>query len=69
MTLVHPSFQWMNSKLMDRQMDMEKCGVVNGQTDKEIEKWMIDEYMNEWMDGYTEEWTDRDITIFIPFYL
>ena len=36
---------------MDRQMDMEKCGLVNGQTDKEIEKWMIDEYMNEWMDG------------------
>ena len=31
-------------------MNMEKCGVVNGQTDKEIEKWMIDEYMNRWMD-------------------
>ena len=30
-------------------MDIKKCRVVNGQTDKEIEKWMIDEYMNQWM--------------------
>ena len=37
-------------------MNMEKCGVVNGQTDKEIEKWMIDEHMNEWMDGWMDRW-------------
>ena len=32
-------------------MDVEKFGVINGQTDKEIEKRMINEYMNQWMDG------------------
>ena len=44
-------------------MDMEKCGIVNGQTDKEIEKCMIDEYMNKWMDGWMDKQKNGQIEI------